>query len=407
MIPLSKGQKAARRAITRDRIARQRIVASRRNRAGPRRPARKTKAKGNFRNSNGVGRVRVQGVSAPAAVSIKGMRVGLSDVMRHNISWLAGYIYVGNGTLGATNSVYYMDVTKTDCFTSPVPILAAQTGTPAVGASYIQDVEKHYARKRINSQKLTLLPLFPSTANSMTTIVAPIRGSQSADDTTATVGTGAGLSYTNVLSMTGSKQVASWEQLDLDLTTYIAGGSGSRQNEFSIDSASGVGTTVGQVGSLISPSMIAVSGNNSTAGLQGTTTHAIVISQNIDLLDFLGGQTPLEPVSFHGDDEKRTVFTSTAHNSSQIDLDEEYQTYLDFKEHHAKNQREIKEPSSEIDEDYASVPSTTILNGTIKLNPRALEFNPAKIDSGIILPKSESFIGQVRDLISARNLERK
>jgi hypothetical protein len=246
----------------------------------------------------------------------------------------------------------------------------------------------------------------------MTVVAAAIRGGSNAFDTVASSSASAtAIPYTNVLSMTGSKQCASWEPLELDLTPFIAGGSGANQNEFAISSTI-ASNTPAQEGNQLVPSCIAFAGNCSTSALNGTKTHAIVISQIIDLLDFTGGIVPVDPVGIDSDNKEsfQPFSNNNLSTSKQIDLDEEYQSFLAFKEHHAKL-HEIKE-SSENDDDYTSVPTTTISNSIVKLNPRALDFKPGKLSHAFLgseecaLPKSESFISQVKELITARS-ERK
>jgi hypothetical protein len=245
-------------------------------------------------SSSGVAR------TTPAAnVSNVRRRVGMSDIRGHSMSWLAGYIYVGNGTLGATDSVYFCDPTKTYTIVNNAGIGAnvpVAGGDALVGATYIGDVIKHFSRMRINSQRLILEPLQPSTANSMVALVAPQKGSsgigKSATDTTA------GLTYTNVISMNGMRQAASWESCSIDLTGFIGGGSGQKQNEFDINAgidANGESSQSGYAARGVIPTSFAVSGSNSTTGLRGTVTHAVFIEQSVDLLDYIGGNNATYP----------------------------------------------------------------------------------------------------------------
>jgi len=248
--------------------------------------------------SNGVTR------TVPAAnVTNLRRRVGMSDIRNHTMSWLAGYIYVGNGTLGATDSVYFCDTTKTYTVVANsgvganVPVAG---GDGLVGATYISDVTKHFSRMRINTQKLILEPLQPSTANSMVALVAPQKGAsgigKTATDTTAS------LAYTSVISMNSVKQAASWESCTVDMTGFIGGGSGAKQNEFDInlgynnayELASYSYVTRGVI-----PTTFAVSGSNSTSALRGTVTHAVFIEQSVDLLDYLGGNAATYPAGLN------------------------------------------------------------------------------------------------------------
>jgi hypothetical protein len=224
--------------------------------------------------------------------------VGMSDIRAHRMGWLAGYVYVGNGTLGATDSIYLVDTSKsyTSCAGVQggfgIPVAGADS---MFGATYIADVIKHFARMRINSQKLALIPLQPSTANSMTVLIAPQKGATAigarASDTTA------GQTYTNLISQQGVREASSFESIELDMTPFIGGGAGARQNEFNL-AAVGATYTEGvppyELLQLV-PTTVSVSGVNSTTALRGTLTHAVFIEQVVDLIDYIGGATPTDP----------------------------------------------------------------------------------------------------------------
>jgi hypothetical protein len=232
---------------------------------------------------------------AYAAYSDKPRMVsGMSEVRNHRISWLVGYIYVGNGTLGATDQIYLIDPSKTyiTVLNTGVGGNSAIFGPDGVwGAGYVFDVLKHYARMRIKSQRLVLTALQTSTANSMVVLVAPQRGATGIGSVTST-GTAAGLSYTNVISMQGVKDAAAWEHMEIDFTPFIGGGSGPKQNEF--DTQVGINNADVQSENAYAargcvPTTFAVSGNNSTSALRGAVTHSVFAEQIVDLLDYLGG----------------------------------------------------------------------------------------------------------------------
>jgi len=220
-------------------------------------------------------------------------KVGMRDLMAHEISFLAGYVYVGNGTLGATDGVYYENVAKNKIATpysggsaTHVPILP---GDAEVGASYVKDIDKHFARKRIRSLHAELHSLQPATSNSMVVQLSPVRGAGSASDTRLTTGTTAGATLAATIAMDGSKSCTSWEGLDLDLTPFIAGGSGAKQNEFNNDAQDALGTPWdGQLDlNQVVPACLVVAGQNNTTALRGTQTHMIVIRIVLDYLDFI------------------------------------------------------------------------------------------------------------------------
>jgi hypothetical protein len=216
----------------------------------------------------------------------------MGNKMAHCISWLAGYIYVGNGTLGATDGVYYLDVSKTYTLVGQVPILGADQ---LVGQVYVKDEIKHYARIRIRRQRLRLISLQPSTANNMAVYIAPVRGTGDSPNCSANTNTTAALTVANTISMDDSTPTPSYDSFERDISKDIAGGSGAAQNEF--DVAAGVTSNVGTGGSytMVAPTCLCVSGINSTTALRGTQTHMVVIDQIVDILDFLGGNTPTNP----------------------------------------------------------------------------------------------------------------
>lgn len=259
-------------------------------------PSRKQKAR-----SNGPS-VRTRQVGA--AVASHAARIGMSDLIAHRISWIAGYTYVGDGTLGATDSVYFRpagattDVTTGATGAGMVPFLSTDA---QIGQTYLADVEKHFARKRVRRAAVRLVSLQPSTANSCMVQVAPVRGPGASGDTNPlTASIVAAPVLANVMGMSGSKSVASWEHATIDMTPFIAGGSGATQDEFSIaatdgDSAWGSGA-IDVSG--IAPCAFVITGQNSTAALRGTNVHAVILEETVDLLDFIGGQSIPFPIGF-------------------------------------------------------------------------------------------------------------
>jgi len=278
--------------------ARKSQVVSKKARAAARAPSGGAKA---ARRSNGRGPVYLGGASLGAAVSSRAMRVGMSDVIGHTMSWLIGYTWVGDGaTLGEANKVYLADPSQSYVTTLEAGI-GANTAIAAAdgiwGAAYCGDVMKHYSRIRIRKQFLDLQSLVPSTANSMMVIIAGQRGGSGVGTASSGHAT-AGSSYTNVVSMAGATPVSSWESCRLDLTDFIAGGSGANQNEFDINAGLNNSSVQAQTSANargIVPSTFAVSGNSTTAGLEGTAVHAVIGTWVVDLLDFIGGQAAPNP----------------------------------------------------------------------------------------------------------------
>jgi len=238
---------------------------------------------------------------APAARMSRAFQAGMSDVKSHVISWLLGYIYVGNGTLGATDAVYMVDPTVTYTVTpsgyTGIPGAPVYESDSVFGASYALDVVKHYSRIRRRRMRVKVKSIQPATSNSMQVLIAASRGpsyiGSTATDTTA------GASYTNVVSMRDVKDAPCWGDTELDLTPFIAGGNGPQQNEFDTaigdDTKTETGAPAYSTRGVV-PCCLIVSGKNSTTGLRGTTTHAVFVEELVDLIDWTGGTGVANPV---------------------------------------------------------------------------------------------------------------
>jgi hypothetical protein len=220
--------------------------------------------------------------------------------MLHRISWIAGGVLVGDGTLGNANGVYFLDVAGTkvaqagvDGDNNPLASLIPICGPDGTyGASYVKAIFQLYRRVRYRAIRVSFVPLQSSTANNMTLSAAPIRGPPEYEEVVS-LSTGANDTQTqaSVMSMSGSQTRDSFEQLDLDLTPYIAGGSGPKQNEFSNGGEDGkiADDSAGAIGRV--PACFVVSGNSTLAALQGTVTHYVVVETIVDLYDFTGAMT--------------------------------------------------------------------------------------------------------------------
>jgi hypothetical protein len=231
-------------------------------------------------------------------------------MLRHRVSWIAGYTFVGDGTNGAADNVFYQSAAGTYLSGSAatagtrgaMPILGGDT---QLGATYVSDVEKHYARKVIRAMRLHVVSMQTSTANNMMCVIAPSRGCGLAETQVCSpLATAANVQqlFTNVVSMDDAMEVASFESKTLDITKYIAGGGGARQNEFEISNNISATTVLVSGGSPaqdldgIVPACLTVSGNSTTTTLRNTRVHAIIVEQDIDFLDFIGGNAPAVPV---------------------------------------------------------------------------------------------------------------
>jgi hypothetical protein len=238
------------------------------------------------------------------AIRVRMPTVGMSDLIQHRITWVAGTVYVGNGTLGATNSVYLATQ-------NPTVIYAAGTGggfwvpfAPAdadVGATYASSIMRLYRRCRIRTAKVHLLTVQSSTTNNAVIAIAPIRGPPGAAEFAQGVtNTSAAQTLQNLMSVSGMLSCDSFENLTLDLTPYIAGGSGAQQNEFAIANTAAQTTDISGTANVLGlvPCAFQVAGNSTVAALQASVTHNVVCEIVCDLLDFVGAIPVIDPEEF-------------------------------------------------------------------------------------------------------------
>jgi len=245
-----------------------------------------------------------------AVVQTRLTQLGIGEVKRLQIAYPMGYTFVGNGTDGTNNSVYFETASGTYLIAGTGAAISGILPSGAVpiapsdldlGASYVNDFTKHFSRVRVNRLQVHVDSLQPSTSNNMVAVVAPSRGSglgQLSYPVAFATGSIQANSFGQVSSMQGAFAIDSWESKCVDITRYIAGGSGPLQNEFEIGVIAAqqypahiYSTAAPPLSSLLGlvPACLSIAGNSTTAGLAGTRVHQISISIDIDLLDFLGG----------------------------------------------------------------------------------------------------------------------
>jgi hypothetical protein len=233
-------------------------------------------------------------------------RNGIGDIRSLRIACVIGFTFVGNGTNGTANSVYFQTASGTWLVKGQGSQSSGQApallGDYDLGQTYVNDVEKHFARKVIKRAWIHVDSLQPSTSNNMMAVIGVSRGpggaAYSIPIALATASVPAN-TVNQVSSMRDSFPVDSWEHASREITQFIAGGSGPKQNEFEIEAAPGAlaglqfyettATPSTFDGDSLVPFCIAVAGNNTTATLQNTKVHQITIEQEVDLLDFVGG----------------------------------------------------------------------------------------------------------------------
>lgn len=233
----------------------------------------------------------------------------MSDIRGLRVAAVIGTIYVGNGTNGTTDAVYLQSASNTWLVSGRDATSMASGWAPLLisdadfGQSYIGDIEKHFSRKVIRKMWLHVNSLQPTTTANMVIVGAASRGSQGAEQglpiATATAVVPAN-TIANVQSCKGAFVLNSWENKTVDLTEFIAGGSGPRQNEFDLQTGPTVGqfwTTTATRSTLdasgVVPASICFAGNNTSTSFRGTDIANVVIEQEVDYLDYVGGMSAI------------------------------------------------------------------------------------------------------------------
>jgi len=199
------------------------------------------------------GTMSVTSVAAPVSTGRTfrfGGGMGISDLRAVNFAYQMGYVWIGNGTLGTNDNVYFADSSATYTVTGVVPILPADA---TLGASYITNVWKQFARVVYHRIRVHIMPVAAAVSSSTTidVVLAPFRGGSGVPvfktDTTA------GNSAVSAVGFSGAVQFDMWQGISMDITKFIAGGSGTRQNEFNVASSVASTSETATTGTLIAP----------------------------------------------------------------------------------------------------------------------------------------------------------
>jgi len=269
------------------------------------------KSKGSSHKAHGnqaTGSATLGSQIGAAVLPSANLKVGFKDFRDLEYSYICGTVYVGNGTVGAANQVFFStnNPTRTIVYSGVasttgqlcgfVPIAPADgdasTGATGVGSAYTRSLTQYFATQVYKRVILELIPTDPNTNDGMTVIVQPARGCYSIGQTT-NGSTAQANGAEACLTAKGSVWAPAWGGCKLDLTPYIAGGFGPKQNEFRINAGNEskqaiiFGLTVNGLSNVV-PCCFAIAGANTTTGNQGTDTHWVRITCVVDLLDFIG-----------------------------------------------------------------------------------------------------------------------
>jgi len=256
----------------------------------------------------GAGSRGQRGVAAPAAIMPYVPPVGLNDLLGHEQSWVAGQLWVGDGSDGVSGSLYFATNTFDPATTAglvpgnsgggQVPVLGSDA---SVGKSYISDIRKHFARIRVRKCKVTLVPLRPNTSTEAGIVtIAPVRGAGASGDTVVFKdATTAAPTIANTIAMAGAATGPTWQTVELDLTPYISNGTGPDQNEYAtnLDADTTAWGTGAMDMDLTCPCAFVVAGTSNVSG-GAVYSHVVVVTQIVDLLDFIAGNVAATPEAF-------------------------------------------------------------------------------------------------------------
>jgi len=214
-----------------------------------------------------------------------------------HITWQIGVLRQGNGTIGASNrgyidvfnSVDYIIVRDTSDGGYGCPILPQD---PYVGQSYAADLLKHFARIRYHKIVLHADTSTSATTGNVTFAIAPTSGASQVGFATQTgTSTAVVLVLGAVEALEGSKTIRAWDNVSMDMTKYIAGGSGPKQNEFDINqgfNSTIVSGTSGEFRDVV-PCCFVVGGQG---GTDGSIYHNVWAEAWVELIDFLAADVP-------------------------------------------------------------------------------------------------------------------
>lgn len=221
--------------------------------------------------------------------------MGIADKV--HLRWRVGALYIGNGTRGVAGYGYL------DCYNAADYIVIRDTsdggyGCPImpqdayVGEPYCADVLKHFARIRYHKILLHMDTTTAATSSNAVFAIAPTEGaSQVGAVTTTGTSTSTVLQLSDVEGMDGAVTVRAWDNVTINMTPYIAGGSGAKQNEFDLNEGFNHSLASGYSGEFrgVVPCCFVVGGANGTSG---AAYHNVWCEAWIDLLDFLANATP-------------------------------------------------------------------------------------------------------------------
>jgi hypothetical protein len=241
-------------------------------------------------------------LSAPVSMGpIRRYSMGLSDFLGVTMAYVAGYVYVANN-----GQIFFRDNSGLGLAQTPVPVAPADysTGGIYIGQLYMQNIMSNFMRRRYHKIKAFYQSLTPSTTGTVSgsftagtgtisgggtseVLLAPIRSGGFDPIWVATSTPTGGLLQETVAAASGAISFPNWAEAEIDLTPYIAGGSGPKQNEFSINNFANIASLTNPVNNQYAcPCALAVSGTLA-GGPSSVNIGRVVFEVTVDLLDFV------------------------------------------------------------------------------------------------------------------------
>jgi hypothetical protein len=238
-----------------------------------------------------------------------------SDIKRKTFRYLAGFIYTGNGTNGNYGELYYVpqywnNAVSASIMDDPIPVLPADIlslpfgsgGVGGYGDPSVSSILSRFARARFHGVRLCYAPLgLGSGTNTAGNVwIAPLKGGTLYANTFPSAAHTGTTGYKPALARVSGMQNATIVPVSapftMDVTQYIAGGTGPKCNEFAIypdisevDMVANVQTLGKLEIAKIAPLSFVIGGLQSTVTTGGLNVlmGGLWIEIDVDLLDFI------------------------------------------------------------------------------------------------------------------------
>jgi hypothetical protein len=244
-------------------------------------------------------------VAAPVAVGRVSRAVGLKD-FTVDFNAVVANVYVGNGTLGTTDAIYFQFVMPG--VTVPVATIATEfpvavgnwnanvsTNAGGYGVSYMFDVMRHFRYKSFDRLVAHIEPIGygANTNNSISYAVAPIAGGNETWENHTSTSTLAPYTASQVRTMKGGIETPSYQATVIDLLPYVMtpGMARGRPTECLFLNDNLVGTGVSSnIDAQKIPCGLCIGGQSAggIVGARGQSIGLLTISGRMRLHDFIG-----------------------------------------------------------------------------------------------------------------------